>query len=285
MTASIRGVTPSTSTAPSSAPASTLLLTGIGTQVAVQVSGSQSAELTSIMADAWHCCLSPDSAIPEGCATVTVSLRSPGEHPEPGLDATSENVDALMTATTQAITHAFIDTQAGRLLMFHAGAVAHPTTNRAVVYVAPGGTGKTTLTRLLGTRYRYLTDETVAVDAEHRALPYPKPLSIREAGQPYKEETPPQELGLLPPAGQAQVVRVLFLDRSDSYPDQPTIDPMDLFDAVMTLVPQTSALSMMDAGLHQLADLIDATGPVLRLRYREAESLLPAIAELIGEPA
>jgi hypothetical protein len=237
------------------------------------------------MAEAWHRCVAPDAAIPEGCVTVAVSLRSPDEHPEPGLDATSENVDALMTATTQAITHALIGTQAGRLLMFHAGAVAHPTTNRTVIYVAAGGTGKTTLSRFLGTRYRYLTDETVAVDAEHRALPYPKPLSIREPGKPYKTETPPHELDLLPPAGPAPVARILLLNRSDSNPDQPEIEPMDLFDAVMALVPQTSALSKMDAGLHQLADLIDATGPILKAQYREAESLLPAIAGLIGEPA
>ncbi|GAA4403401.1 hypothetical protein GCM10023153_33390 [Ornithinibacter aureus] len=34
----------------------------------------------------------------------------------------------------------------------------------SLVYVAPGGTGKTTLSRLLGRRFGDLTDETVGVD-------------------------------------------------------------------------------------------------------------------------
>lgn len=187
-----------------------------------------------------------------------------------------------MTATTQMITQAFIAAQTGRLLMFHAGSVAHPDTNQAVVYVAAGGTGKTTLTRQLGTRYCYLTDETVGVDDQHQILPYPKPLSIRVPGKQYKAETPPDELGLLPSRGSATVARILLLDRSDSYPDEPIAEPTELFDAVMKLVPQTSALSAMDSGLHQLADLIDASGGVLTVHYREATSLYPLIAELIG---
>ena len=32
--------------------------------------------------------------------------------------------------------------RAGQLLMFHAGAVAHPETGRALVFVAPGGTAR-----------------------------------------------------------------------------------------------------------------------------------------------
>ncbi len=254
------------------------------------MSGSRSPELSSALTAAWGRCLKPG---PQGSSqtpqrprhTVSVSLRSPGEHPDHGLDVTSEHIDALMTATTQAITHAFIAAQTGRLLMFHAGAVAHPQTNRALVYVAAGGTGKTTLTRRLGTRYRYLTDETVGVDDRNRALPYPKPLSILTPGRAHKVETPPDDLGLLPADGPAQISRILLLDRSDSHPDEPDAEPMDLFDAVMSLVPQTSALSALDAGLHRLADLIDSTGPVLRVRYREAESLTPLAAELIGEPA
>lgn len=198
---------------------------------------------------------------------------------------TSESVDSLMTAATQTITGRFIAKQTGRILMFHAGAVAHPTTNRAVVYVAAGGTGKTTLTRLLGSRYRYLTDETVGIDAEHQVLPYPKPLSIRVPNKRYKKEASPDELGLLPADGPAPVARILLLDRSDSYPAIPRVETTDLFDAVMSVVPQTSALSRLDRGLHQLSALIQATEGVLTVRYREAASLQPLIAELIGDPA
>ncbi|WP_257478991.1 hypothetical protein [Acidipropionibacterium jensenii] len=114
--------------------------------------------------------------------------------------------------------------------------------------------------------------------------PYPKPLSIRVPGNRYKNETPPDELGLLADDGPAPLVRILLLDRSDSYPVEPVVEQTDLFDAVMTMTPQTSALSKLDAGLHQLADLIDATGGVLTVHYREAASLLPLIAELTGDP-
>ncbi len=284
-TASIPRVSSSTLPPSDIVPASMLMMTGVGAQIAVQVSGSRSAEFSSTLATAWHRCMTSDSNVPSHCRTLTVSLRAHGEHPEPGIDVTSENADSLMQATTQAVTHAMIAAQTGRLLMFHAGVVAHPTTNRAVVYVAAGGTGKTTLTRLLATRYRYLTDETAGVDSRHRALPYPKPLSIRVPGNPHKAETPPQELCLLPAVGPALIARILLLDRSDSGPDRPDIQPLDLFDAILTLTPQTSALSTLDAGLHRLSDLIEATGPVLKVRYREAESLRPLIAELIGDPA
>lgn len=47
--------------------------------------------------------------------------------------------------------------------MLHAGAVCHPDTSSSIAYAAPGGTGKTTLTRVLGRRYGYLTDETVGI--------------------------------------------------------------------------------------------------------------------------
>lgn len=284
-TASIRRVPLSTSFDPAVDASSTLRLAGVGTHVVVNVSGSRSAELLPILHQAWHRCIESATS-QEQVATrpVTVSLRATGEQPESSIDVTSESVDDLMTATTQTITGRLIAEQTGRILMFHAGAVAHPTTNRAVIYVAAGGTGKTTLTRLLGTRYRYLTDETAGVDAEHRVHPYPKPLSIRVPGNRYKNEAPPDELGLLPADGPAPVARILLLDRADSYPAEPQLQPTDPFDAMMMMVPQTSALSRLDRGLHQLAALIQATGGVLTVRYREAASLQPLIAELIGDP-
>lgn len=88
---------------------------------------------------------------------------------------------------------------------------------------------------------------------------------------------------LIPADGPATVARILLLDRSDSNPEEPMIESTELFDAVMDLVPQTSALSALNGGLHQLADLIEATGEVLTVRYRDAESLQPTIAELIGD--
>src|SRR5690606_13126271 len=94
-------------------------------------------------------------------------------------DPESETVGPVssMVTLTQRITHALIGRRRGELLMLHAGAVCNPTTGAAIAYVAPGGTGKTTLTRLLGQRYGYITDETVGVEpGSWRIHPYQKPL-------------------------------------------------------------------------------------------------------------
>lgn len=277
--------------APSASPAATLRLAGAGSRVDLEI-GPGAAGLIDTLARAWQRCLRPapaavtpvgDESAGNAPGTIRIDLTAPGEPADPGLAASASSPDALLTATTQAVTHALIAAGTGRLLMFHAGAVAHPRTNRAVVYAAPGGTGKTTLTRSLGARYRYLTDETVALDEGGRVLPYPKPLSVRTAGRAHKVEAPPDELGLLPAAGPATASRLLILDRDDSRTASPGVAEMDLFDAVMELVPQTSALAALDAGLHRLAGLIETTGPVLRVRYRDAESLAPLVADLIGE--
>ncbi|MEE8868779.1 MAG: hypothetical protein SOH99_08135 [Acidipropionibacterium acidipropionici] len=274
-----------TTSPPESARVTTLRLAGAGSAVDLEI-GTMASGLVGPLTRAWRRCLRPspqegtptDSPAP-AASTVRIDLTA---EPDPSLAASSPDPDALMTATTQAVTHALITAGTGAHLMFHAGALAHPRTNDAVVLVAPGGTGKTTLTRTLGTRYRYLTDETVVVDTQGRALPYPKPLSIRTPSRAHKVETPPDELSLLPDAGPAQVARILILDRSEHHA-APHIEEMDLFDAVMELAPQTSALSALDAGLHRLADLIGATGPVLTVRYRDAQTLAPLVADLIGE--
>mgnify|MGYP003454070666 FL=1 len=67
-------------------------------------------------------------------------------------------------------------------------AAASLLTGVSLVCVAPGGTGKTTRSRRLGQSYGYLTDETVATDADGRILPHPEPLSVRRQEQPGVEE-------------------------------------------------------------------------------------------------
>ncbi|AZP39123.1 hypothetical protein DUY81_16135 [Acidipropionibacterium acidipropionici] len=262
-------------------PDAVLRLSGVGSRVDLEI-GDRATGLVEALTRAWSRCLSPEEGTPSADSeTPSVRIDLTAE-PGPGLAASSPDPDALLTATTQAVTHAFITAGTGAHLMFHAGALAHPRTNDAVVLVAPGGTGKTTLTRTLGTRYRYLTDETVAVDARGSALPYPKPLSIRTPGRTHKVETSPDDLGLLADAGPAQVARLLLLDRGEHH-TAPQVEEMNLFDAVMELAPQTSALSALDAGLHRLAGLIAATGPVLKVHYRDAGTLWPLVADLIGE--
>jgi hypothetical protein len=154
-------------------------------------------------------------------------------------------------------------------------------TGRSLVFVAQGGTGKTTLACTLGRHYGYLTDETVGIDADNRILPYPKPLSLRtDAGWP-KQETSPDALGLLHAHPGPTVARVIILAR-DPDAAEPRVRELGLLDAIQAIGPQSSSLYALPRGLHHLADLIEATGPVLEVTYAEAESLLPLAADLIG---
>lgn len=222
----------------------------------------------------------PATGAVQPCPELTVTLD-----PAAGTDVDDHQVsgsdpDAVMVRTTQAITRLLIGEQAGKLLMLHAGAVAHPETGRAVVFVAPGGTGKTTLTRKLAARYGYLSDETVAIDADFRVLPYPKPLSVRRGGAP-KHELSPDELGLQPAPAEPTVVRLCVLDREAGIAT-PEVTEFSLLDAITELTPQTSSLYALPDGLRTLARLITATGPVLRLRYAEADDLIPLVDALLA---
>ncbi|HSN43176.1 MAG TPA: hypothetical protein VLR88_03885, partial [Propionibacteriaceae bacterium] len=128
-------------------------------------------------------------------------------------DGSEEALHHAMQMLTQVITRRLIDAQSGRLWMLHAGAVSHPVTGNSLVFVAPGGTGKTTLARVLGRRYGYLTDETVGFDSTGRIHPYPKPLSLRQKHGGAKLEASPDELGLGHAHPDPTVTRVILLRR------------------------------------------------------------------------
>ncbi|MCW5951397.1 MAG: hypothetical protein KIT69_03990 [Propionibacteriaceae bacterium] len=293
-----------------------LTVAGIGSTVRLTLEGSRAPELRDHLTRAWSRSLLPSEDAPDatepgpsGTPAVpgsTADARPAGvpfrrggdtrpepHHPLPELLVTLDpapvppaegrvsgsDADTLLVQTTQAITRQLIESQTGRLLMLHAGAVAHPQTGRAVVLVAPGGTGKTTLVRTLADRYGYLSDETVAIDADYRVLPYQKPLSVRRPQAP-KQELSPDDLGLLPAPAEPTVARLCLLDRREGVAE-PEITELGLLDAITELTPQTSALYALPEGLRTLARLIQATGPVLRLRYTEADDLVPFFADLL----
>lgn len=200
----------------------------------------------------------------------------------PPADDADESIRAALQRLSQDVTHHLIAAQTGRLLMFHAGAASHPGTGASVVFVAPSGTGKTTLARHLGRTHGYLTDETAGIDPNTGLLhPYPKPLSVASGDRWRKVETSPDALGLLPAPPYAAVSRLVLLRRAQEA-TSPRMEELPLLDAVAALIPETSALNRLPRPLQTVADLLARTGPLLRLTYREAADLVPIVADLAG---
>jgi len=260
---------------------------GLGATVAVLPDGPRAGELRLALEAAWARCLPGPPGVRDA-GEVRLWLAEAGRSVPGDLDhgkaeLAGDDLAALLASATQAVTQALIRAQAGRILLLHAGAVCHPVTGRSLVFVAPGGTGKTTLATTLGPAYGYLTDETVGIDAAGRILPYPKPLSLRTASGRPKDETSPGHLGLLPSHPDPAVARVVVLNRVAA-PSAPRLRELALLDAICALVPQSSSLYALPRGLHRCADLIDATGPVLEVTYGEADTLAPLVADLIGVP-
>lgn len=185
-------------------------------------------------------------------------------------------------ALASSVTFAAIRQAAGAGVMLHACGIADDS-GRVAVLVAASGTGKTTAAaRLCARDFGYVTDETVLIRPDLSVLPYPKPLSVvREAGDPHhKQQHGPDELHLRTPPASLHAGALLLLDRIDraSRDDGaprpmavPALERVGLFDAMLTLIPQTSSLMALDRPLTALAQLINDLGGVQTLYYREID--------------
>lgn len=271
----------------------TVDLYGLGVHSRVQCEGPRADELEAAVRAAWSRCLTGTGAELEG-SLIRVHLAGPddapdadAETPDAPRDAAPDQpvllrgteIDGLLQSLTQSVTTVAIKAQSGRLLMVHAGAVTDPDTGRALAYIAPGGTGKTTLSRLLGATHGYVTDETVAFDDDGRLVPYEKPLSIRP--QPFngtKQETSPDELGLLRVHPDARLHQVVLLRRDESV-TTPRLEEISAFDAIPLIAPESSALSELERPLQRLVGLLDQLNPVVVAHYAEASDLAPLLVE------
>lgn len=180
---------------------------------------------------------------------------------------------------TQKITRALIEQQWGELLMLHAGAVTNPSSGRTLALVAPGGTGKSTLTRLLGQSLGYVTDETVGVDpATLAVLPYMKPLTWADERGKRKREHAPDDVGLIdaalaPPGASGdgvppQLSAIAVLRRTDGA--EPSFRRLGVLEAIESVISETSSLSRLERPLHLLASVFERVGGVTLLEYGDA---------------
>lgn len=217
--------------------------------------------------------------------------------------------ERFMETLSSDVTQTALRLRAGELMMLHAGGVALED-GRVIAFVAPSGHGKTTLSRALGERYGYVSDETIAFDDGLRVFPYRKPLSVVVPGRP-KQQVAPSAAGLRPlPAGPLRLAAIVLLDRigapaspgsysaaagfetqgSGAHPDPdqadlPTLRPVPLRDALAPLVAQTSYLMLIREPLQRLATALSVTGGAFVLRYDNAESVRDAFPRLLEELA
>ena len=200
---------------------------------------------------------------------------------DPACDVHGDDLAEVLHHLSPAVTQRAIAANQGALVMLHAAALAHPTTGSTVVLVAPSGTGKTTASRTLGTRFAYVSDETAAITRDGVVLPYRKPLSVIEGG-PVKAQYPPSELGLLTTEHECRLRALLVLERSTLHEGAPQLVRLDTVDAIAALAPETSYLPSLHRPLHRLAEVIHLAGGAHHVTYREAEALVPVVHALLG---
>ena len=289
-------------------------VSAMGVVVGIEVTGARAGDVLARLPQLWEHCRVADDAVPEtrvpvhfdgrdgaatGVAGATAGVagatagdtlgrygprtdttdgdvRGPVRHrTEP---VTAADLEDLLQLLTQRVTVAAIDALAGRHLMLHAACLADPGSGRAVVFVAPGGTGKTTLVRTLGPGRWYVTDETTVIRADGSIEPYPKPLSVRRApGSLFKDETAPSTAGLHVPTGPVRAAALAVLRRDDGHVGAPAVATLGTLDAIVELTHHASHLPSLDRPIQRVAALVESLGGVHLVTYRESADL----AELV----
>ena len=247
----------------------------LGTTVAIDVAD---AALVQPLERAWEAVL---VRVLGEAATGCRRVRTPG----PPADG-SRSADALastLSHITQDVTRAAIESRAGELFMFHAGALCDQDSGATLAFVAPGGTGKTTVVRTLGPGRGYVTDETVGVRSDLEIEPYSKPLSVRRPapGGP-KDETSPLAIGLEVPSVTPWLAGMVVLRRDLGPGDRVVVEEVDPLDALVMLGPETSSLALLDRPLHSLSALLDTIGGLRVVRYHDATDLDPVVRDVLA---
>jgi hypothetical protein len=271
----------------------TFRLGAFGVSVVVRAHGSGAEELRRAAVAAWSRCTLPseprrpqrsgDPHEPQIDVWVGEDLSVLPAPPGPGW-IVAPDVTAAMDRLTSAATVALMTQRAGSLLMLHACGLADPRTGATVALVAPSGTGKTTLAGTLGTAWGYVSDETVALQADGTVLPYPKPLSCVVSPEvEAKAQVGPDDCGLLPCGPDLHIAAVLLLERRPDAPRTPVVDAVPTVHALAALAPETSYFTRLDRPLGTLAGILNGTGGLRRVTYAEASDLSATVGGLLSD--
>lgn len=76
---------------------------------------------------------------------------------------------------------------------------------------------------------------------------------------------------------------MILLARPAGHVGEPEIEELGLLEAVVALLPESSAVDRLERPLHVVAELVERAGPPLRVSYAEAGELVSLAAELIVE--
>lgn len=253
----------------------------LDTALVVEFSGSGAAPFAERAEAAWAWCLTTPGRAVDAHLKVVIDddERVLRDARNTGARLTGSDSRRLMDALSPIVTMAAIHHQAGRLLMLHAAGLAD-SSGRTLVLVAPSGTGKTTAARSLGRRLGYLTDETLALRDDGTIAPYPKPLSVLEAGRPHKSQVSPDAARLVRAPPVCAPAAIVVLDRDGSV--EPWLEPVPVLPALARLAPETSFLARLERPLHRLAQTLSDCGGLRVLHYAEADDLLAVADELLG---
>ena len=230
----------------------------------------------------WDSCLDDGS---DDALEIRVRLGGDDDAGFPGYDLVGTDLATVLDHLSPVVTKTAITARAGTMLMFHACALADPSTGDTVLFFGPSGAGKTTVARILGRELGYLSDETAGVRDDLTVVPYPKPLSLLAPGSPVKEQVPPGRLELQPAGpGPFRVRAVVALSRQASGGGV-EVERLATVDGITELVGQSSYSRMLDRPLHRLAALAHHVGGIARVTYAEADDLRPTVHGLLaGRP-
>lgn len=196
----------------------------------------------------------------------------PGELPEVRLPAlTADSFEHVASRLSVQVTTAALDYHRGSHLLLHAGGVAG-TDGSVIAIVGPSGRGKTTTVRQLARTLGYVSDETIAITADDRVLPYRKPLSVIAEGHAQKLQVAPSKLALRSlPEAPLRIAGLVLLERGDRTDSR--MEPVPLAEGIVELVQQTSYLVELPHPLRRIAEIAQTTGGIRRLRAGEPERI------------
>ena len=199
-------------------------------------------------------------------------------------DQDASSRDHLRYVLTTEITSRAIATLSGEHLLFHACGLSDPD-GRVAALIGGTTAGKSTAAMVLGrTSFGYVTDEVVAVNEAAHVLPFPRPIALERGGGELggKVQRGPDELQLrrCPPV--MSLHRLVLLERRIEPHGSPELKQVPAADAIIEIVPQTSALAALDRPLQRLCALIERSGGVFRLIYDDIGDTADILRELLA---